>query len=237
MLPHISFSLENFGEFVFLGEQGRFPLLFRVNNVVKEIVIFYWVKSENQNCSFNLSPLPHKHVGKRSGGGGGLVLLLKWEAAEHSETDEVRWELKSLSSVVFDPINNRMLRARGELCTHLLYPTSISHQNAPSDHKSRLWLQHQALQLSARDTHKMLFNLKLAYHRKTESKEKAARGSCWNKPFFSSLYRPGGGRKSISDINCIQCQDILPPLLTLPYSLWKYPTVRNKEYKVTRYMK
>lgn len=41
MLPHISFSLENFGEFVFLGEQGRFPLLFRVSNVVKEIVIFY----------------------------------------------------------------------------------------------------------------------------------------------------------------------------------------------------
>lgn len=199
---------------------------------MKGIVLFYWEKSENQNCSFNLSPLPHKHIGKRSGGGGGLVLFLKWEAAEHSEIDEVRREQKSLSLVVFDPINNRMLRARGELCTHLLCPTSISHQNAPSDHKSRLWLQHQALQMCARDTHKMLFNLKLAYQRKTESKEKAARGSCWNKPFFSSLYQPGGGRKSTSDINCIQRQDIQPRLLTLPYSLWKYPILRNKVCKV-----
>lgn len=152
---------------------------------MKEIVIFYWVKSENQNCSCNSSPHPQKHVGKRSGGGGGLVLFFKWEAAEHSQVDEIGWELKSLSLgflILYTTGCSRHQRS----FVHSTSYTCVSNQNAPSSPKSRLRLQYQALQLCPRDTHKMPFNLKLAYCRKTESTEKVAPGSCWNKPFFLS---------------------------------------------------
>lgn len=143
----------------------------------------------------------------------------------------MRWELKSLSLVVFDPLYNRMLRAHMELCTHHL----------PLECTFRPQVQVMVTAPSfaivcTRDTHKMPFNLKLVYCRKTESKEKAARRSCWNKEgvfsfikilFFLSSTNQVEEEKAYQ-VNSIQCHDILLHLLTLHYSLWKYPILRNK---------
>lgn len=167
---------------------------------------------------------------EKGGGGRGVVLFLKWEAAEHSEVNETGWELKSSSLAFSDPLSNGMLRAPGEPPPHHIpppSPTSRKHLQATSPGYG---YSNKLCSCVHEIPTKCL--LKLAYCRKTGSEDKAARGSCWNKPFFPFLYRSGGEKKCVSDINCIQCQDILLRLLNLHYSTWKDPILRNKVYEV-----